>query len=100
MKDKKQISVYKFDRMKRDPRSIRVRGLIQSHRGSVSTPFSFAHITEAIDAYKLGEHIYMWIRSDKSAGDRLTLFFVRYKLDSPKANADCVACGGRLQKIC
>lgn len=90
--DKKQISIHKFMRIAKDRRSKRVRGLYSS------ASFILA-LEKSIDAYVLGEFIYMWVPIGKSKynSNRIKTTFLRYRLGSPKAIKECVIAGGTIQ---
>jgi len=87
--DKKQISIHKFIRIGKDRRSKRVRGLYNS--GS----FSLA-LKPALEAYVLGEFIYMWVPIAKTKGNQIKTTFIRYRLNSQKAIKDFVVAGGTI----
>lgn len=89
MNRKKQISVHKFLRIAKNPNSKRVRGLY-------SAALYIPEMEESIEAYSLGDHIYMHRKCDKQCGNTLRTFFVRYRKGSFKANQEFVLEGGRV----
>jgi len=86
---KKQISIYKFIRVANDPHSVQVKGF--NREPSFTVPFYFA-LNQALEAYVLNGHIYMWQYSRKNRRS----YIFRYELDSKKAREDWVAIGGRV----
>lgn len=87
MQNKKQISVHKFLRVAKNKNSIKVRGLY------FSAPF---YLSQAIEAYVLGDFIYMWRRCKTKKSFTTKTCFMRYKFNSTEAFGDCVAAGGRV----
>lgn len=88
---KKQISVYKFLRVARNKKSVKVRGLHSS--ASFSLPKNYE---QSLEAYVLDGFIYMWLKRNKQEGNRIKTYFVRYELGSNKAIQDFVTIGGRV----
>lgn len=92
---KKQISVYKFLRIAKNKKSVKVRGLYLSASFSLSSN-PIGELEMPIEAYTLGDHIYMWKKSKKQSGNYLKTHFVRYKLGSVEAKKDWVSSGGKI----
>lgn len=86
---KKQISVHKFLRIANNPNSKKVKGLY-------SAALYIPEMEQAIEAYSMGEYIYMWRKCHKQSGNQLKTYFVRYRKGSFKANQEFVVEGGRV----
>ena len=87
MQSKKQISVHKFLRVAKDKNSIKVRGLY------FSAPFCLA---QAIEAYVLGDFVYMWRKCNTNKSPTTKTCFMRYRLGSNCPLENTVFAGGRV----
>lgn len=86
---KKQINVHKFLRVAKDPLAIKVKGLY-ARRLYVN------ELEVAIEAYVLGDFLYMWKKCEKQSGNKLNTYFARYNLTMPTRFKEYVVPGGRI----
>jgi hypothetical protein len=86
---KKQISVYKFMRIRKHLKAKKIRGLY-------SSALCIPEVQEALESYELDGFIYMFRQCEKQNGDRLKAYFVRYKIGTYRANREYILNGGSI----
>lgn len=86
---KRQISVHKFLRIAKNPNAVKIKGLY-------SAALYIPEVDQALEAYRLGEFIYMWRKCAKQEGNKIKTYFVRYRKGSIKAHQEYVLDGGRV----
>lgn len=89
LKRKKQINVYKFLRVAKDPRSIKVKGLYSKNLYTQGLDI-------AIEAYVKDDFLYMWKKCKKQTGNRQKTYFARYNLGLSTFGKEYVTVGGRV----
>lgn len=85
---KKQISVHKFLRIAKNPNSIKVRGLY-------SAAPHIPEVEQSLEAYKMGDFLYMFRKCKNQQGNNLKTYFVKYNMKCRRVNDEWVMSGGR-----
>jgi len=84
------VSVHKFLRIAKNPKSLKVKGLYSA------TLYSPA-VEQALEAYEFEGFLYMFRLCKKQAGNRLKTYFVRYKMGEYKADREFPINGGKVE---